>query len=238
MKPVGQPGAPGVDSLEHYRRAPAEPGEPGAMRTFFTDKFKGARLRLPPALGRARSELDKGTLAAAHIGLVRAGQRLPDRRTATGRRPLPSPLLRPRRIAGNRMVQARRSSETMTTRAAASVGNDGGRPVPGASARAEPCRAGALRARRADAWRAVPAPKANGPAATRPPAPAPRVKQRLTVDGPAVGRQSARPWGHHGHSRHDNRAVQAEQIPGAVPECWRGPGGCCPAVTGAQARRR
>jgi hypothetical protein len=38
-------------------------------------------------------------------------------------------------------------------------GNDGGRSTPRASARAEPCRAAALRARRADAWRAVPAPR-------------------------------------------------------------------------------
>jgi hypothetical protein len=38
--------------------------------------------------------------------------------------------------------------------------------------------------------------------------------QRLTVDGPAAGRQLARAVGHHGHSRHDNRAVQAEQTKG------------------------
>jgi len=50
----------------------------------------------------------------------------------------------------------------MTTRTTASAGSDGGRPVPGASAKAAPCRAETLRARRADAWRAAPLPQAAG----------------------------------------------------------------------------
>jgi hypothetical protein len=44
-----------------------------------------------------------------------------------GRRPLSSPLLCPRQGAGSQMVQARANGETMTTRATASAGNDGGR---------------------------------------------------------------------------------------------------------------
>ena len=63
----------------------------------------------------------------------------------TGRRPLSSPLLRPRGGAGSRMVQARGSGETMTTRATASAGNDGGTVRTGASARAAPYRAETLR---------------------------------------------------------------------------------------------
>src|SRR6516225_8616145 len=68
-----------------------------------------------------------------------------------------------------------------------------------------------------------PLPGANGPAATRPPAPAPRVKRRLTVDGPAAGRQLAQAVG-------SPRPLAARQPrssgtpnPGAAPECWRGP---------------
>ena len=54
----------------------------------FPYDFKGA----PPARQRqAAGGLDKGTLAAAHIGLVRAGQKPPDRRTAYG----PPPLIKP-----------------------------------------------------------------------------------------------------------------------------------------------
>jgi hypothetical protein len=79
------------------------------------------------------------------------------------------------------MVQAQGSGEAMTTRATAAAGKDGGRPAPEASAKAAPCRAGALRARRADARRSAPLPLGRWqPAVTRPPAP--RVKQRLTVD--------------------------------------------------------
>ena len=85
------------------------------------------------------------------------------------------------------MVQARENSETMTARATASPGNDGGLSAPGASAKAAPCRAGALRARRADAWRLSPLPMGRWwPAVTRRPAPAPRVKQRLTGERHAV----------------------------------------------------
>jgi hypothetical protein len=43
------------------------------VTTFFTG-FQG---RANARHGRVRSRLDKGTLAAAHIGLVRAGQRPP-----------------------------------------------------------------------------------------------------------------------------------------------------------------
>jgi len=49
------------------------------VTTFSTKSFQG---RANARHGRARSRLDKGTLAAAHIGLVRAGQRPPDRRAA------------------------------------------------------------------------------------------------------------------------------------------------------------
>src|SRR5262249_43842480 len=63
----------------------------------------------------------------------------------------------------------------------------GGLPAPGASANAAPCRAVALRARRADAWRPSPFPVGRWwPAATRRPAPASRGKQRLTGHGRAV----------------------------------------------------
>src|SRR6266568_2214139 len=56
----------------------------------FLYDFKGA---LPRAGDRqaGRSGLDKGTLAAAFIGLKRAGQRQPDRRTAYR----PPPLIKP-----------------------------------------------------------------------------------------------------------------------------------------------
>jgi len=57
------------------------------VTTFSTKSFKGALTRAGDLQAR-RSNLDKGTLAAAHIGLVRAGQRPPDRRTAYGPPPL------------------------------------------------------------------------------------------------------------------------------------------------------
>src|SRR5215469_5648061 len=93
------------------------------MRTFFTINQGRADARQGPG----RRGLDKGTLAAAHIGLVRAGQRLPDRRTAYG----PPPLVKPPALFAGKcrklVVQARENGETMTTRTAASVGNDGDR---------------------------------------------------------------------------------------------------------------
>jgi hypothetical protein len=95
---------------------------------------------------------------------------------------LSSPLLRPPGNAGSRMVQTRGSGETRTTRTTASVRNEGGRPAAGASAKAAPCRAGALRARRPDAWRPSSLPWAAGSSPLRAhPAPAPRVKQAFTV---------------------------------------------------------
>src|SRR5690348_7121781 len=58
------------------------------------------------------------------------------------------------------------------------------RPHRGASAKAAPYRAGALRARRADAWRLSPLPVGRWwPAVTHRPAPASRGKQRLTGRG-------------------------------------------------------
>src|SRR5262249_20851698 len=57
------------------------------VRSFFTIN-QGRATR---ATAGGRSNLDKGTLAAAHLGLVRAGQRPPDRRTAYG----PPPLVKP-----------------------------------------------------------------------------------------------------------------------------------------------
>ena len=85
--------------------------------------------------------------------------------------------------------------------------------------------------------------------ASRPRSPGPMVSplrayrhrasnQRLTVDGPAAGRQLARAVGHHGHSRHDNRAVQAEQTQGPHRNAGAAPGGCCHAVTGVPAQPR
>ena len=71
--------------------------------------FKGALTRAKTS-GQGRSGLDKGTLAAALIGLGRAGQRQTDRRTAYARRPLSSPLLRSREGAASRMVQARKAA--------------------------------------------------------------------------------------------------------------------------------
>jgi hypothetical protein len=94
----------------------------------------------------------------------------------------------------------RRDDETKAT---ASVGNDGGRSAPGASAEAAPCRAGALRAPRGDAWRSSPLPRARWYlAVTRQPAVVPHVKQRLTVAEPklagayqADGAESIKPAG-------------------------------------------
>ena len=138
-----------------------------------------------------RSGLDKGTLAAAHIGLRGAGQGPPDRRTAYGPPPLiksAAPCLRECRKP---VVRARENGGTPTTRVKASAVNDGGRPAPGASARAAPCWAGALRARRADAWRPSPLPWAGGDPPLRTDRHRPsRVKQRLT----GRCRQSAQQW--------------------------------------------
>jgi hypothetical protein len=77
----------------------------GAADKFLYD-FKGALTRAGPG----RSGLDKGTLAAAQIGLVRAGQRPPDRRTAYGPPPLVKPAAPSARSAGSRMVQAREAA--------------------------------------------------------------------------------------------------------------------------------
>jgi hypothetical protein len=71
------------------------------VTTFSTKSFKGT------PYGRAkrsnRSNLDKGTLAAAHIGLVRAGQRPPDRRTAYG----PPPLVKAAALSARGVPEAR-----------------------------------------------------------------------------------------------------------------------------------
>ncbi len=73
----------------------------------FLYDFKGA---LPRAGDRqaGRSGLDKGTLAAAFIGLKRAGQRQPDRRTAYRPPPLIKPAARLAREVP--LIRARRSS--------------------------------------------------------------------------------------------------------------------------------
>ena len=55
------------------------------MTTFSTKSFKGALTRDQRP---GRSGLDKGTLAAGHHGLERAGQRQPERQTAYGPPPL------------------------------------------------------------------------------------------------------------------------------------------------------
>ena len=86
--------------------------------------FQGHAFGVPA--GPGRRGLDKGTLAAAHIGLVRAGQRPPDRRTAYG----PPPLVKPPAEKGGcvraGVLEVRSpgatSGGTMNTRAAASTG--------------------------------------------------------------------------------------------------------------------
>ena len=145
--------------------------------------FKGALTRARPRAGR--SGLDKGTLAAAHIGLVRAGQeaaRSPDSLRAAApcqvrcsvRARVPEPV-----------VRAPENGETMTTRATAPAVNDGGTARAGGVGKGRALRAGALGARRADAWRPSPLPLGRWwLAVTRRSAPAPRVKQRF--DGAAV----------------------------------------------------
>ena len=103
-----------------------------SVRSFFTINQGRADARH----GRARSGLDKGTLAAAHIGLVRAGQRPPDRRTAYGPPPLVKPAAPSARECRKPVVRAREIGETMTTRTTASAGNDRGTArAGGASAR-------------------------------------------------------------------------------------------------------
>ncbi len=119
-----------------------------------------------------------------------------------------------------------RSGDTVTTRAAASAGNDGERPAPGGVGKAAPCRAVALRARRADAWRPCPLPPAGGgPAVTRRPVPASRVKQRLTVAGRAtrVGRRTrlAAFWPHSGAQRCSPARIN-EQHSGRSAGIWAG----------------
>jgi hypothetical protein len=100
--------------------------------SFLYEELQGHAYGAP---GAGRSELDKGTLAAAHIGLVRAGQRPPDRRTAYGPPPLVKPAALSARECRKPVVQARENGGTLTTRATTSAGNDGGRSAPGASAR-------------------------------------------------------------------------------------------------------
>jgi hypothetical protein len=80
------------------------------VTTFSTKSFKGALTRAMGLRAR-RSNLDKGTLAAAHLGLERASQRPPDHQTAYGPPPLvkpPAPFARKRVEAGGSGVRARR----------------------------------------------------------------------------------------------------------------------------------
>ena len=111
-----------------------------------------------------RRGLDKGTLAAAHIGLT-AGRpeaaRSPDSVRAAAPCQAPCSVRAGVPEAGGPGAKC----AAVTTRATASSGNDGGLPAPGASANAAPCRAVALRARRADAWQPSPLPR--GPVVAR-----------------------------------------------------------------------
>src|SRR5262249_57854429 len=106
----------------------------GPVTTFSTKSFKGTpygRARWP-----GRSNLDKGTLAAAHIGLVRAGQRPPDRRTAYG----PPPLVKAAALSARECRKpdgwGARTGGTMTTRARPQRGDDAGAGLAGAAAHA------------------------------------------------------------------------------------------------------
>ena len=84
--------------------------------------FKGALTRATGQQAR-RSNLDKVTLAAAHIGLVWAGQRPPDRRTAYGPPSLvKAAALFAREYQKPDVIRARGSGGTLTTRATASAG--------------------------------------------------------------------------------------------------------------------
>src|SRR5579859_6391653 len=73
------------------------------VKTFFTVNQGRADAR--QAAGRRG--LDKGTLAAAHLGLERAGQRPPDRRIAYGPPPLVKPPAPSARECRTPVVQAR-----------------------------------------------------------------------------------------------------------------------------------
>jgi len=74
----------------------------------------------------------------------------------------------------------------MTTRTTATEGNDGDGPRRGRRQELRPCRAGALRARRADAWRPSPLTQAGGGPPQRADQHQHRVKQRLTGGGRAA----------------------------------------------------
>ena len=80
----------------------------GPVTSFSTKVFKGALTR---AKRVGRSRLDKGTLAAAFLGLKRASHRQPDRRTAYRPPPLIKPAARLAREIG--LIRARRGSRRM-----------------------------------------------------------------------------------------------------------------------------
>jgi len=113
-----------------------------------------------------------------------------------------------------------RSGVAMITRATASVGKRRGSARVGASTKAAPCRAAALRARRADAWRPSPLPLGRWwSAVTRRPPPASRVTQRLTVAGPAnaAGIGPVRP-AHRKDATPTDEERDGSPVPQSVPD--------------------
>jgi hypothetical protein len=132
--------------------------------------------------GQAAADLTREP-SRRHLWLERPGQRQPDRRTAYG----PPPLIKSAALSARECRKpdgsGARIGGTMTARATASAGNDGGRSAPGASAKAAPCRAVTLRARRADAWQALTAPLAGSRSPLRVHRHRRRVRQRLTRHG-------------------------------------------------------
>ena len=129
-----------------------------------------------------------GTLAAAQIGLVRAGQkaaRSPDSVRASA---LVEPAALSARECRKPVVRARENGETMTTRATASAGKGQG-DCPRRGVGKGPRPAGRWTYGRGEPTPGGRPPLPLGrwwPAVTRQPAPFPRVKQRLTGEHRAV----------------------------------------------------
>jgi hypothetical protein len=111
------------------------------VRTFFTiyqgraDARQTCGWQAAADLTREPSRRPTSGYCGQARGSPIAGQR-------TGRRPLSSPLLGSSEGAGRRWFRPREGGETMTTRAAASAGNEGGLSAPGASAKAAPLSGG------------------------------------------------------------------------------------------------
>ncbi len=106
---------------------------PRFVTTFSTKSFKGAGAPGPLA---GRSGLDKGTLAAAHIGPERASQRQPDRRTVYGPPPLiksAAPFARRCRF-GRALAGARITGEDASGQAEGPPPGPGGISATGATA--------------------------------------------------------------------------------------------------------